>query len=215
MAAAIKLAAGPHTSRRDRQRPTGGRRNSGAGSSGAPLVSGAVAAGAPWMTTWPAGLLRRPVLATLRIRAAKLLGHTTSRMVELVYDHLNDATTIAAITKLPAPAAPALADPATRTAALPTRRRRSVAGEAPTLNLVTEDAAASAPAEPIPRWRSRAGRAQPRPGSGSQSVVRPLRNERPERRMRQPESQSSSEVTVPRVGIEPTTRGFSVRCSTN
>ena len=38
---------------------------------------------------------------------AKLLGHTTSRMVELVYGHLNDATTSAAITKLPAPPAPA------------------------------------------------------------------------------------------------------------
>jgi integrase len=31
---------------------------------------------------------------------AKLLGHTTSRMVELVYGHLNDATTQAAFAKL-------------------------------------------------------------------------------------------------------------------
>lgn len=33
---------------------------------------------------------------------AKLLGHTTSRMVEIVHGHLNDPTTRAAVTKLPA-----------------------------------------------------------------------------------------------------------------
>src|SRR5215217_1281867 len=33
---------------------------------------------------------------------AKLLGHTSSRMVELVYGHLNDATHQAAVQKLPA-----------------------------------------------------------------------------------------------------------------
>lgn len=61
---------------------------------------------------------------------AKLLGHTTSRMVEMVYGHLNDATTSAAITKLPAPAAPSLAEPATRAAALPLRQRRGATGGA-------------------------------------------------------------------------------------
>jgi hypothetical protein len=146
---------------------------------------------------------------------AKMLGHTTSRMVEMVYGHLNDATTIAAIAKLPAPTEPSLAEPATRGATVPVRRRRGVAGEAPSLKLVAADPAASQPAEPVPRWRSRAGRVHPRAGSGSKWVVKQGRNERRERPMRQPGSQSSSEVVVPRVGIEPTTRGFSVRCSTN
>jgi hypothetical protein len=54
---------------------------------------------------------------------AKLLGHTTSRMVELVYGHLNDATTRAAITKLWPPPRPA---PTLKLAReMPQRQRRS------------------------------------------------------------------------------------------
>ncbi len=35
---------------------------------------------------------------------AKLLGHTSTRMVDLVYGHLSDATLAQAVTVLPAPA---------------------------------------------------------------------------------------------------------------
>ena len=81
---------------------------------------------------------------------AKLLGHTTSRMVEMLYGHLNDATTSAAIIKLPTSTAPSLAEPATRAVTVSVRRRRGVAGETPTLKLAASDAAPSPPTEPLP-----------------------------------------------------------------
>ena len=202
---------------------------------------------------------------------AKMLGHTTSRMVELVYGHLNDATTQAAIVKLPTPATPKLGDmvPSTED---PTkeRRRRGIAAKvatpelrlidapaaptAPQLTLVPEQPAtepvpelrpavrgfrvvgerAAVPTEPlpadepkaegIPAWRARGrhrlttgGKANAEENAsvsshahaGSKWVVKPARIERTEKRVRRSRSQSSSEVVVPRAGIEPATRGFS------
>jgi hypothetical protein len=80
---------------------------------------------------------------------------------------------------------------------------------APTTALLPEP---SSKPERIPAWRAR-GRTHARPGS--KWVVKPARLARSERRMRRGRSQSSSEVGVPRDGVEPPTRGFSVRCSTS
>ncbi len=104
--------------------------------------------------------LRRTFASWLKQRGvdsmvvARLLGHTTSRMVELVYGHLDDRTTAAAVSTLPA----------------------------------------------VP---------------GSKWVAAGQRSRRRVRRVRSAEGRNSSQVSVPRVGIEPTTRGFSVRCSTS
>ena len=154
---------------------------------------------------------------------AKMLGHTSSRMVEMVYGHLNDATMQAAIEKLPTPTTPTLAQPGTSSADPKKPRRRfgiPTQVTTPPLLLVDElqplttDVLPPEESKPeqIPAWRAR-GRVHAR--SGSQSVVKPGRLERIEKPLRQRASQSSSELVVPRVGIEPTTRGFSVRCSTN
>jgi integrase len=68
---------------------------------------------------------------------AKLLGHTTSRMVEFVYGHLNDATTQAAIAKLPAATVPPLATQVPRKGVQKQRRYLGVLAnvEPPTLGL--------------------------------------------------------------------------------
>ena len=196
---------------------------------------------------------------------AKMLGHTTSRMVEMVYGHLNDATTQAAIVKLPTPETPNLGDAvcATDDVTKPRRRLRGFAArvEVPTLQLIetapavtstatptqhltlvpdepsplVEDAARLLPAdqpkaEQIPRWRSHgahrattaananvegnAGLSE-HPSAGSKWVVEPARAKRQEQPMRRSHSQSSSQLAVPRDGVEPPTRGFSVRCSTS
>ena len=194
---------------------------------------------------------------------AKMLGHTTSRMVEMVYGHLNDATTQAAIVKLPTPETPKLGD-AVASASDVTKPRRlrgfaarvatptlqlieppataTTTSTTPTLTLVPDTAAidvidANAPLprdspkhEEFPRWRSR-GRHRaataPKPNveqnagvrsharGGSKWVAEPARNLRPERPMRRSRSQSPSQLVVPRDGVEPPTRGFSVRCSTS
>src|ERR1043165_4879300 len=88
---------------------------------------------------------------------ADLLGHASTRMVDLVYGHLDDATRRAAIARLPS---------------------RCDAG--------------------VPNRVPRAGI----PGAGGATPVATS-------------AEISVENLVPRVGIEPTTRGFSVRCSTN
>jgi len=82
---------------------------------------------------------------------AKLLGHTTSRMVELVYAHLHDPSKIEAVGTLPA-----------------------------------------------------------MPETGSKWVTKQGQFLRQERQMRQPSPEESQELPVPRGGIEPPTRGFSV-----
>ncbi len=94
---------------------------------------------------------------------ADLLGHSSTRMVDLVYGKLSDATRVAAVAKLPACAAvvpPGLPRPGA-IGTPGTRRRRS--RSAVSVGNTVETGA----------------------------------------------------YAVPRVGIEPTTRGFSVRCSTN
>ncbi len=90
---------------------------------------------------------------------AKLLGHTSSRMVELVYGRLNDLTFQNAVARLP-----------------------------------------SLPATPR---------------AGSKWVANNGAPVRLDGQMRQPELPKFSEVMVPRGGIEPPTRGFSVPCSTD
>ena len=91
---------------------------------------------------------------------AGLLGHTSSRMVELVYGKLNDLTYRHAVTVLPA---------------LPER-----------LPELPERAAAGS------KWVAKSGG---EPG--------------PMRQGRQPQVPKTTEVMVPRGGIEPPTRGFS------
>jgi len=90
---------------------------------------------------------------------AKLLGHTSSRMVELVYGRLNDLTYQNAVAMLP-----------------------------------------SLPATPP---------------AGSKWVANNGAPVRLDGQMRQPKLPKFSEVMVPRGGIEPPTRGFSVPCSTD
>ena len=71
------------------------------------------------------------------------------------------------------------------------------------------------PTVKVPRWRNLNGRVKIDRVTGSKWVTEDGRVERKKRVVRVSAPQSSSEVAVPRVGIEPTTRGFSVRCSTN
>jgi len=95
---------------------------------------------------------------------SRLLGHKSTRMVELVYGQLDDATLAAAIGKLPGGC----------------------------------DAGVS---RAVPN--SGAG------GAGGASASPPAILNSVE------ESMNSSGSGVPRDGVEPPTRGFSVRCSTN
>jgi integrase len=90
---------------------------------------------------------------------AKLMGHTSSRMVELVYGHLNDVAFINAVKRLPA---------------------------LPTLP------------EPGSKWVVNSSGA---PETGETDAT--------------PQPEESWCSAVPRAGIEPATRGFSVPCSTN
>ena len=150
--------------------------------------------------------LRRTFASWLKQRGvdsmvvAKLLGHTTSRMVELVYGHLNDATTQAAVAQLPAMAPtvaelPPAPEPAPITSLDAWRRR----GARP--------AAKSAVAE--------IGEAPDAGDRGSKWVAEQERPERRERLQRRGRRESFPQVLVPSPGIEPGTRGFSVRCSTS
>ena len=106
--------------------------------------------------------LRRTFASWLKQRGvdsmvvARLLGHTTSRMVELVYGHLNDSSLIDAVSTLPTP-----------------------------------------------------------PQSGNIRVTDASVLVRQKRHMRRAEFEESQQVAVPRGGIEPPTRGFSVLCSTD
>jgi hypothetical protein len=136
--------------------------------------------------------LRRTYASWLKQRGvdsmvvAKLLGHTSSRMVELVYGHLNDATHQAAVQ------------------VLPTVKHASLEG--PRDEPVTS--------EGLGRWsRSRPWRARgraptvengfreepdPAPKNGSKWVTKHVRNRRRERPWREPQLQSSSQVAMPR-----------------
>jgi len=143
--------------------------------------------------------LRRTYASWLKQRGvdsmvvAKLLGHTTSRMVELVYGHLNDAVMQAAVAQLPTfgpPIPPSVEPPGPSRAR---RRSRQVLSFAAKPANDTENT----------------------PSIGSQWVVKPGRNVIPLRPQRRKTLESSSEVAVPNPGIEPGTRGFSVRCSTS
>jgi integrase len=104
--------------------------------------------------------LRRTFVSWLKQRGedslvvAQLVGHTSTRMVELVYGRLNHATLKRAVDQLPE-----------------------------------------------------------LPGLGSNGVENPGRLQRQERPMRLASAVELREVTVPRGGIEPATRGFSVPCS--
>jgi integrase len=135
---------------------------------------------------------------------AKLLGHTSSRMVELVYGHLNDATHQAAIRLLPQAKHAPLDGP-------PTEPEPA----APEAGKVIELHAWRAHGREPTVENGLAEEIDQAPKAGSKWVAKPVRNLRRERPERGPQPQSSSQVAVPRVGIEPTTRGFSVRCSTN
>ena len=145
--------------------------------------------------------LRRTYASWLKQRGvdsmivAKLLGHTTSRMVELVYGHLNDAALQAAMAQLPTfgpPPIPAI-EP----------RGPSVSKRQPRAKLTL--LLGGKPANDVDSATE----------PGSQWVVKPERNVIPLRRQRGKTRQSSSELAVPSPGIEPGTRGFSVRCSTS
>ena len=115
--------------------------------------------------------LRRTYASWLKQRGvdsaavAKLLGHTSTRMVDLVYGHLSDDTLAAAVAVLPAATGGSALVAASEEKPAPMRR---MANAAPTAR--TDQLAATA--------------ATRRSGG------------------------------VPRGGIEPPTRGFSVRCST-
>jgi integrase len=94
----------------------------------------------------------------------RLLGHSSTRMVERVYGQLDEATLASVIGRLPG------------------------ACDAGVIH---------------------AGARGGTPGAGGMSVSAPAIVNSVE------ESANSAGFVVPRVGIEPTTRGFSVRCSTN
>ena len=139
---------------------------------------------------------------------AKLLGHTSSRMVEMVYGHLNDASQQAAVKLLP----PATHAPLDGPPAVPSTGFEPATA---THGNVIE----------VHAWRAH-GRVptvenglievvDQSPKTGSKWVAKPVKKQRPERVLRESRTQSSSQVVVPRAGIEPATRGFSVRCSTN
>jgi len=106
--------------------------------------------------------LRRTFASWLKQRGvdsmvvARLLGHTTSRMVELVYGHLNDNTLTNAVSTLPAA-----------------------------------------------------------PESGNIRVTKPGHSVRRNTASETTDSENFQEVAMPRGGIEPPTRGFSVLCSTD
>ncbi len=101
---------------------------------------------------------------------ARLLGHTTSRMVELVYGHLNDETLKNAVSTLPE----------------------------------------------LPKALPKAPKAKKKPPkSGSKWVVETGAGQRQPRQMQQTLPKKINKLTVPRGGIEPPTRGFSVLCSTD
>ena len=112
--------------------------------------------------------LRRSYASWLKQRGAdsaavaKLLGHASTRMVDLVYGHLSDQTLARTVAMLPpSPAAPALRSAGVAEHSAPMRRRAPV-------------------------------------GRMTSGVLR-----------------SETAGSVPRAGVEPATRGFSVRCSTN
>ena len=112
------------------------------------------------------------------------------------------------------------------------RRRRSSAAtfgvladaEPPTLRLAASETqidgntegSTSSIAE-VPRWRNLNGRVKIGSNlrTGSKWVTEPTLFLRGMRAVRKPLHQSSQQVVVPRDGVEPPTRGFSVRCSTN
>jgi hypothetical protein len=97
---------------------------------------------------------------------ARLLGHTTSRMVELVYGQLDDETLKNAVSTLP----------------------------------------------PLPKSLPKAPKARKQARTaGSEWVVNSGPDVRQRRQMQQTLPNKIKELTVPRGGIEPPTRGFSVR----
>ncbi len=136
----------------------------------------------------------------------ELLGRTPSRMVELVYGHLhlNDATHQATMRlrsqakHAPARWASDRTEPATpRTEKVIELHAWRAHGREPTVEngLVEEIDQA--------------------PKTGSKWVAKPVRNPRGGATWERAAASVILGVVVPRVGIEPTTRGFSVRCSTN
>ncbi len=141
--------------------------------------------------------LRRTYASWLKQRGvdsmvvAKLLGHTTSRMVELVYGHLNDAAMQAACAQLPSVG---------QTPLKPAR------GQEPAQVIALHE-----PAARRPRRRKKEGT----PAAGSKWVAEPARDERQEQPLPSGGFEPSSIFAVPSPGIEPGTRGFSVRCSTS
>ncbi len=147
--------------------------------------------------------LRRTFASWLKQRGvdsmvvAKLLGHTTSRMVELVYGHLNDASKIAAVGQLPSVAMPEVTAKADR----PARHKRW-----------RRHGGAVVPLRPAQETRAEGGAGA---APGSKWVAEPLLPVRREQRLRRQPRQDPSQVAVPRDGVEPPTRGFSVRCSTS
>ena len=150
--------------------------------------------------------LRRTFASWLKQRGvdsmivAKLLGHTTSRMVELVYGHLNDASKIAAVGQLPSVAMPAAeAEPKRAARPLRHRRWRGHGGAVVPIRLVPETGGEGA-TEAAP---------------GSKWVAEPVLPETQRRPLRRQPRQDLSQVAVPKDGVEPPTRGFSVRCSTS
>lgn len=110
---------------------------------------------------------------------ARLMGHTTSRMVELVYGKPNDVTLANALALLPfVPGTQAESPPPAATVVVTT-----------TGYIVTIGGAAST-------------------FSGSNRVADESEMVRQMRQARTSETEESRQPAVPRVGIEPTTRGF-------
>jgi len=110
----------------------------------------------------------------LPFTVAKLLGHTTTRMVERVYGHLADENYRRAVDKLPMPASDEMAEQLAETTRLRSKCVANSASSGAEMARMSQPPDQETPAEPV--------------CEGSQ---------------------------VPRGGIEPPTRGFSVRCSTN
>ena len=110
-------------------------------------------------------------------QVARLLGHKSTRMVDLVYGKLSDATLTAAVAKLPALAMPELPLPPIT---------RSGDSRVPATMAQMTSMARVIPLHPR--------RSAPQPGG----ITR-----------------TSAKFEVPRDGVEPPTRGFSVRCSTS
>jgi integrase len=120
---------------------------------------------------------------------AKLLGHSSTRMVDLVYGRLTEETLAAATDHLPV---------------VPMGSRggsRSVAESGATVTLVTTSENQAAEGGPV--------------AAGASPCVKPLKMHKTRQDLRPGGPSMFEQDEVPGPGIEPGTRGFSVPCSTS